>query len=175
MQRLAKPLRPTPSPLAQRTHRSTSTTNRSPPRRHRDESNNKKTNWLADKAGSRSVLRTAVTDQENLYLARTYPQRSRRSCQQTLPKRIEEYLRGPAFEQEAEAFLNTTIDNFLAKPLNELIGQFEGEKFEELKDQVTSRLLEVVRSEGLGSSISTYLTEAIDRLQPQTLGQCWSK
>jgi len=88
----------------------------------------------------------------------------------TLPNRIEEYLRGPAFEQEATAFLNTTIDNFLAKPLNELIGQFEGGKFEELKDQVTSRLLEVVRSEGLGTSISTYLTEAIDRLQPQTLG-----
>ena len=51
----------------------------------------------------------------------------------TLPKRIEEYLRGPAFEQEATAFLNTSIDNFFAKPLNELIGQFEGGKFEELK------------------------------------------
>jgi len=87
----------------------------------------------------------------------------------TLPKRIEEYLRGPAFEQEAEAFLNSTIDNFLARPLNDLIGQFEGDKFDELKDQVTSRLLEVVRSEGLSSSISTYLSEAIDRLRPQTL------
>src|SRR6476659_10953893 len=32
----------------------------------------------------------------------------------TLPKRVEEYLRGEAFEQEAEAFLNATIDNVLA-------------------------------------------------------------
>ncbi|HEY6805771.1 MAG TPA: DUF445 family protein [Pyrinomonadaceae bacterium] len=87
----------------------------------------------------------------------------------TLPKRIEEYLRGEAFEQEAEAFLNTTIDNFLERPLSELIGQFEGGKFEELKDQVAGRLLELVRSEGLASSISTYLDDALERLRPQTL------
>lgn len=87
----------------------------------------------------------------------------------TLPKRIEEYLRGEAFEQEAEAFLHTTIDNILARPLNELIGQFEGEKFEELKDQVTSRLLELVRSEGLSSSLATYLDDAMERLRPQRL------
>ena len=89
----------------------------------------------------------------------------------TLPKRIEEYLRGPAFEQEAEAFLNSTIDNFLSRPLNEVIGQFESTKFEELKAQVTSRLLEIIRSEGLSSSISSYFTEAIDGLRPQTLSE----
>jgi uncharacterized membrane protein YheB (UPF0754 family) len=89
----------------------------------------------------------------------------------TLPKRIEEYLRGEAFEQEAEAFLHTTIDNFLARPLNELVGQFEGEKFAELKDQVAGRLLELVRSEGLASSISTYLDDAMERLRPQTLSE----
>jgi uncharacterized membrane protein YheB (UPF0754 family) len=87
----------------------------------------------------------------------------------TLPKRIEEYLRGQAFEQEAEAFLNSTIDNFLARPLKDLIGQFDGEKFEELKDQVINRLLELVRSEGLSSSITTYLDDAMERLRPQTL------
>lgn len=88
----------------------------------------------------------------------------------TLPKRIEEYLRGPAFEQEAEAFLNSTIDNFLTRPLNELIGQFDSTKFDELKDQVTNRLLEIVRSEGLSSSISSYFADAIERLRPQTIG-----
>jgi uncharacterized membrane protein YheB (UPF0754 family) len=93
----------------------------------------------------------------------------------TLPKRIEEYLRGEAFEQEAEAFLNTTIDNFLERPLSELIGQFEGGKFEELKNQVTNRLLELVRSEGLASSISTYLDDALERLRPQTLSSVLSQ
>jgi len=33
-----------------------------------------------------------------------------------LPRRVEEYLRGPAFEQEAEAFLNATIDNVRPDP-----------------------------------------------------------
>ncbi len=88
----------------------------------------------------------------------------------TLPKRIEEYLRGPAFEQEAEAFLNATIDNVMARPLKELIGQFDSVKFAELKDQVTQRLLELIRSEGLSSSVANYFTEALDRLSPQTLG-----
>lgn len=88
----------------------------------------------------------------------------------TLPKRIEEYLRGPAFEQEAEAFLNSTIDNVMARPLSELLGQFDAAKFDELKDQVTRRLLEVIRSEGLSASVSNYFNDAIDRLGPQKLG-----
>ena len=88
----------------------------------------------------------------------------------TLPKRVEEYLRGEAFEQEAEAFLNSTIDNFLARPLVEIIGQFDSTKFAELKEQVTDRLLEIVRSEGLTTSISSYFTDALERLRPQTIG-----
>src|ERR1041385_4377029 len=47
----------------------------------------------------------------------------------TLPKRVEEYLRGPAFEQEAEEFLNATIDNVIARPLDELIGRFDAIRF----------------------------------------------
>jgi len=88
----------------------------------------------------------------------------------TLPKRIEEYLRGPAFEQEAEAFLNSTIDNVMHRPLNQLIGQFDSHKFDELKAQVTARLLEILRSESLSTSVSGHFAEAIDRLRPQSLG-----
>jgi uncharacterized membrane protein YheB (UPF0754 family) len=89
----------------------------------------------------------------------------------TLPKRIEEYLRGEAFEQEAESFLNATIDNVLARPLNELIGQFESTRFEDLKDQITRRLLVFLRSEGLSTSVSMYFSDALDRLAPQTVGE----
>ncbi|HEU4873363.1 MAG TPA: DUF445 family protein [Pyrinomonadaceae bacterium] len=88
----------------------------------------------------------------------------------TLPKRVEEYLRGPAFEQEAEAFLNTTIDNVMARPLDELIGQFDAIRFEDLKSQISNRLIEVLRSETLSTSLSIQVTDAIDRLRPQTLG-----
>lgn len=88
----------------------------------------------------------------------------------TLPRRIEEYLRGPAFLQEAEAFLNSTIDNVLARPLNELIGQMESAKFDSIKGQITERILEFVQSEELSASLSAYLHDGLERLRPQTLG-----
>ena len=88
----------------------------------------------------------------------------------TMPRRIEEYLRGPAFEQEAETFLNTTIDNVMARPLNELIGQIDSTKFEELKNQIANRLVELLRSEMLFDSVSVHFSEAIDKLFPQTIG-----
>jgi uncharacterized membrane protein YheB (UPF0754 family) len=88
----------------------------------------------------------------------------------TLPRRIEEFLRGPAFEQEAEAFLNSTIDKLLARPLNELIGQIDEEKFDSIKLQITNRILEFARSEELSASVSNYIGEAIERFRPQTIG-----
>src|SRR6185369_17284284 len=93
----------------------------------------------------------------------------------TLPKRVEEYLRGPAFEQEAEEFLNTTIDNVMARPLDELIGQFDTIRFEDLKTQISNRLIELLRSEGLSTSLSMQVTDAFDRLRPQTLGEVIQK
>ena len=88
----------------------------------------------------------------------------------TLPRRVEEYLRGDAFEQEAESFLNATIDTVLARPLDELIGQFDTIRFDDLKSQISNRLVEVLRSEALSTSVSMQVSEAIDRLRPQTLG-----
>ena len=88
----------------------------------------------------------------------------------TLPRRVEEYLRGPAFEQEAEAFLNATVDNVMARPLDELIGQIDSIRFEDLKSQISNRLVEILRSEALSTSVSIQVTDAIDRLRPQTLG-----
>jgi uncharacterized membrane protein YheB (UPF0754 family) len=88
----------------------------------------------------------------------------------TLPTRVEEYLRGPAFEQEAESFLNATIDNVMARPLDELIGKFDAIRFEDLKSQISNRLIEILRSEALSTSLSIQVTDAIDRLRPQTLG-----
>jgi len=88
----------------------------------------------------------------------------------TLPRRVEEYLRGPAFEQEAESFLNATIDKVMERPLNELIGQFDSIRFEDLKSQLSNRLVEILRSEALSTSVSMQVEETIDRLRPQTLG-----
>lgn len=89
----------------------------------------------------------------------------------TLPHRIDEYLRGAAFEQEAEAFLNSTVDKVLARPLNEIVGQLEPDKLELIKEQITDRLLELAQSPALTSSISSYLSDALERLGPQTINQ----
>ncbi len=87
----------------------------------------------------------------------------------SLPRRVEEYLRGPAFAQEAEAFLNATIDNVMSRPLNELAGQIESSKFEAIKQEIAARLLEIAKSEELAESVSTYVADALEKLRPQTL------
>jgi uncharacterized membrane protein YheB (UPF0754 family) len=87
----------------------------------------------------------------------------------TLPRRVEEFLRGEAFEQEAEAFLDTTIDDVLARPIKEIIGQIAPEKLEMIKGQITGRVLALARSPELATMVSAYLTDALSRLRPHTL------
>ncbi|HEX8476212.1 MAG TPA: DUF445 family protein [Pyrinomonadaceae bacterium] len=87
----------------------------------------------------------------------------------TLPRRVEEYLRGEAFEQQAEEFLNSTIDSVLARPINELIGQIAPDKLQLIKDQVSERLLALVRSPELKTSVAAYATDALERVRPHSL------
>jgi uncharacterized membrane protein YheB (UPF0754 family) len=87
----------------------------------------------------------------------------------TLPRRVEEYLAGDAFEQQAEEFLNTTIDNVLARPVRELVGQIEPDKLEMVKEQVAGRILAVARGPEISTSVSAYVTDALQRVRPHTL------
>ncbi|HKS28457.1 MAG TPA: DUF445 family protein [Pyrinomonadaceae bacterium] len=87
----------------------------------------------------------------------------------TLPRRVEELLSGEAFEQEAEGFLNSTIDNLFARPINELIGQIAPDKLLMIKDQVSERILALARSQELSTTVSAYATDALARIRPHTL------
>ena len=87
----------------------------------------------------------------------------------TLPRRVDEYLRGAAFAQEATSFLNATIDGFMERPLNEIVGEVPAERFDTVKDQAATRLVAIVRSPELQNSISRYFNDALQRLRPQTL------
>jgi len=87
----------------------------------------------------------------------------------TLPRRVDEYLRGAAFAQEATAFLNSTIDNLMTRPLNELVGQISADNFEMIKRQAAARLVAMAQSPELANSVSAYLNDALARLRPQTL------
>ena len=87
----------------------------------------------------------------------------------TLPRRVGEFLSGEAFEQQAEEFLNSTIDNVLARPFNELVGNIEPDKLELIKEQVAGRILTLARSTELRTSVSAYATDALERVRPHTL------
>jgi uncharacterized membrane protein YheB (UPF0754 family) len=87
----------------------------------------------------------------------------------TLPRRVEEFLRGEAFAHEAESFLNSTIDNVLARPLNELVGSISPEKLELIKDQVAARILAIARGPELSHTVATYSQDALARLRPHSL------
>jgi uncharacterized membrane protein YheB (UPF0754 family) len=87
----------------------------------------------------------------------------------TLPRRVEEFLSGEAFEHQAEEFLNTTIDGVLARPVNELIGTVAPERLEMVKEQIAARILSMARSPELSTSVSAYATDALRRLRPHTL------
>lgn len=87
----------------------------------------------------------------------------------TLPRRVEEFLRGAAFAQEAELFLNTSIDNLLARPMNELVGSVSADKLELIKDQISGRLLLIARGEELSKLVSAYSADALERVRPHTL------
>jgi uncharacterized membrane protein YheB (UPF0754 family) len=87
----------------------------------------------------------------------------------TLPRRVEEFLHGQAFEQQAEEFLNTTIDSVLARPVNELVGQIAPDKLAMIKDQVSGRLLALARSPELQTTVSAYATDALANLRPHSL------
>lgn len=86
-----------------------------------------------------------------------------------LPRRVEEYLRGEAFAQEATLFLNATVDNFMQRPLKDLLGQISSENFATIKKQAAERFVTMLRSPELTDSINTYLDDAMDRLGPRTL------
>jgi len=87
----------------------------------------------------------------------------------TLPRRVEEFLSGEAFEHQAEEFLNSTIDGVLARPVNELVGNVAPERLEMIKDQIAERILSLARGPELATSVSAYATDALQRVRPHTL------
>jgi uncharacterized membrane protein YheB (UPF0754 family) len=87
----------------------------------------------------------------------------------TLPRRVQEFLRGEAFAQEAETFLNSMIDNLLARPINELVGTITPEKLELIKDQIASRILVIARGAELSKTVSAYTSDALARVRPHTI------
>jgi uncharacterized membrane protein YheB (UPF0754 family) len=88
---------------------------------------------------------------------------------ESLPKRIEETLKGDFFAGEARNFINTSIDDALARPLPDLVGTIAPEQLERFKRQILKSVLSLLRSEQMTSSISGYLRETLERMRPHSI------
>ena len=88
---------------------------------------------------------------------------------ETLPKRIEETLRGTFFADEARTFISTSIDNALAKPMQEVVGRIAPEQLDRLKAQITQSLLSILQSEETLSGITSYIRGTLEKLYPHSI------
>lgn len=87
----------------------------------------------------------------------------------SLPKRIEETLRGDFFAQEAKGFLDSTIDNTLERPLPELIGKIAPAQLESLKAQINKNVLSLLQGDEMMNSVSAYLSDTLHKLRPHSI------
>lgn len=88
---------------------------------------------------------------------------------ESLPKRIEETLRGDFFATEAKGFLDTSINNAMSRPINELAGNIEPEQLERLKSQVRRSVLSLIQGEAIQNSVSAYLSDTLHKIRPHSL------
>lgn len=87
----------------------------------------------------------------------------------SLPKRIEETLKGDFFAEEARNFIDGSIDNAMARPVADLVGTVAPEQLERLKAQITRSVLSLLQSEETMHSVSAYLTDMLTRLRPHSI------
>ena len=87
----------------------------------------------------------------------------------SLPRRIEETLKGDFFAAEASSFIDTTIDNAMSRPLPDVIGTINPEQLERLKNQVSSSLIKLLRGDEMQKYISAYVTDTLEKLRPHSI------
>lgn len=87
----------------------------------------------------------------------------------SLPRRIEETLKGDFFAEEARGFINSSIDSAMGRPLQEVIGKIAPEQLERLKAQILRGVLAIVRGHETQHSISAYLTDTLAGFRPHSI------
>ena len=88
---------------------------------------------------------------------------------ESLPRRIEETLKGDFFAEEARNFIDTSIDSALQRPLPEVIGKINPDQLERLKDQITKAALSLLRGDEMTRQISAYLTDTLAQFRPHSI------
>lgn len=88
---------------------------------------------------------------------------------ESLPKRIEETLKGDVFAEEAKGFIDSSIENALSRPLSELVGTIQPSQLESVKRQISSSVLGLLRGDALNAQIERYVRETLSRFRPHSL------
>lgn len=88
---------------------------------------------------------------------------------ESLPKRIEDTLNGAFFADEARAFIGSSIDNALAKPLPVVIGAVAPDQLSRLKEQVTKSVLSLLQSDETIVGVTAYVRDILDKLRPHSI------
>jgi uncharacterized membrane protein YheB (UPF0754 family) len=88
---------------------------------------------------------------------------------ESLPRKIEETLKGDFFATEARNFIDTSIDNALARPLPEVIGQINPDQLVRLKEQVTKAVLSLLRGDEMMRHVSAYVTDTLAQFRPHSI------
>lgn len=88
---------------------------------------------------------------------------------ESLPRRIEDTLRGEFFADEARSFIGSSIDNALAKPLPVMLGAIDPDQLARLKQQIVRSVLSLVRGEEMMAGITSYLADTLQKLRPHSI------
>jgi uncharacterized membrane protein YheB (UPF0754 family) len=88
---------------------------------------------------------------------------------ESLPRRIEETLKGDFFAGEARGFIDSSIDNVLSRPLSDIAARIDPGQLERLKDQIVRSVLSLARGEEMRRSISAYLTDTLRNFRPHSI------
>jgi uncharacterized membrane protein YheB (UPF0754 family) len=88
---------------------------------------------------------------------------------ESLPKRIEETLKGEFFAQEARSFISAGIDNALSRPLPAILGAVDPDQLGRLKSQVKRAVLSLIRGDEMMRGISAYLSDTLEKLRPHSI------
>jgi uncharacterized membrane protein YheB (UPF0754 family) len=88
---------------------------------------------------------------------------------ESLPRRIEETLKGDFFAEEARNFIETSIDNALSRPLPDVIGKINPDQLNRLKEQILNALLSLLRGDDMMRHVSAYLTDTLEQFRPHSI------
>ena len=88
---------------------------------------------------------------------------------ESLPRRIEETLKGDFFAEEARNFIDSSIDSALTRPLSDVIGKINPDQLDRLKGQITKAVLGLLRGDEMMRQISAYLTDTLAQFRPHSI------